>query len=388
MESFEFLKDLCIILASAKAMSLLARRVKMPEVVGAIIAGLIIGPCVLGVVETSAFIEMIAEIGVIMLMFEAGLGTELRKLMDTGVKATLIASSGVLVPLVGGTLLYGAFYGFAAVGSDEFLKALFIGTIMTATSVSITVAVLKELGKLSGTLGTTIMSAAIIDDVLGLIVLTVVIGMRDVTAEPLSVIFKSVLFFAIAIGTGIVVYRVFKWMDSHHAHTRRISISALCYCLFMAYISETYFGIADITGAFVAGIVLCNLDDASYISRRVDIISYLVFAPVFFAGIGLKTSFDSMNMTMLLFSICFVVVAMAAKVIGCGLISKAMRYTTRDSLKIGVGMMARGEVALIVTTKGLNAGIISAEFFTPVILLILVSSIVTPVCLKALFAKD
>lgn len=388
MEKYEFLKDLAIILLSAKIFGIVAKKFKAPQVVGEIIAGLIVGNCLLGLVQESDFISGIAEIGVIMLMFEAGLGTNMKKLKETGVKATIIACAGVFVPLILGAILYMSFYGFSSYGTEEFTKALFIGTIMTATSVSITVAALKEMGKLSSTVGTTIVSAAIIDDVIGIIVLTMVLGLRDTTQNPGMVIVKSVLFFVIAAVSGVVVYRVFAWLDTRYEHTRRITIASLAYCLAMAYVAEKYFGIADITGAYVAGIVLCNLADASYIERRVDISSYMVFAPVFFAGIGLKTSFDSMNSTLLVFSIAFVIVALLGKIIGCGLASKALKFDWSDSLKIGLGMMTRGEVALIVTNKGLEAGIISNEYFSAVILLIIISSILTPLLLKAVYNKD
>jgi len=388
MEKYEFLKDLAIILLSAKFFGIVAKKFKAPQVVGEIIAGLIVGNCLLGLVQESDFISGIAEIGVIMLMFEAGLGTNMKKLKETGVKATIIACAGVFVPLILGAILYMSFYGFSSYGTEEFTKALFIGAIMTATSVSITVAALKEMGKLSSTVGTTIMSAAIIDDVIGIIVLTMVLGLRDTTQNPGMVIVKSVLFFVIAAVSGVVVYRVFAWLDTRYEHTRRITIASLAYCLAMAYVAEKYFGIADITGAYVAGIVLCNLADASYIERRVDISSYMVFAPVFFAGIGLKTSFDSMNSTLLVFSIAFVIVALLGKIVGCGLASKALKFDWSDSLKIGLGMMTRGEVALIVTNKGLEAGIISNEYFSAVILLIIISSISTPLLLKAVYNKD
>ena len=388
MEKYEFLKDLAIILLSAKFFGIVAKKFKAPQVVGEIIAGLIVGNCLLGLVQESDFISGIAEIGVIMLMFEAGLGTNMKKLKETGVKATIIACAGVFVPLILGAILYMSFYGFSSYGTEEFTKALFIGAIMTATSVSITVAALKEMGKLSSTVGTTIMSAAIIDDVIGIIILTMVLGLRDTTQNPGMVIVKSVLFFVIAAVSGVIVYRVFAWLDTRYEHTRRITIASLAYCLAMAYVAEKYFGIADITGAYVAGIVLCNLADASYIERRVDISSYMVFAPVFFAGIGLKTSFDSMNSTLLVFSIAFVIVALLGKIVGCGLASKALKFDWSDSLKIGLGMMTRGEVALIVTNKGLEAGIISNEYFSAVILLIIISSISTPLLLKAVYNKD
>jgi len=187
--------------------------------------------------------------------------------------------------------------------------------------------------------------------------------------------------------SGFVVYKIFCWLDKRYEHTRRIPIAALVYCLAMAYVAERFFGIADITGAYVAGVVLCNLHDAKYVERKVDVSSYMVFAPVFFAGIGLKVSFDAMDSKLLLFSIAFVLTACLAKIIGCGLVSRVCRFNGHDSLKIGVGMMTRGEVALITAQKGLALGFITPEFFTPVILLILVSSILAPILLKRLYTS-
>lgn len=388
MEAYEVLKDLAIILFFAKVFGILARKCKAPQVVGQIIAGLLIGPCVLGWVGQTDFIAQMAEIGVIILMFAVGLETDLKELIKTGPVAFLIACCGVAVPLILGTLLYMGFYGVAPWGSEDFYKAVFIGTIMTATSVSITVASLQELGKIKSKVGTTIVSAAIIDDVIGIIVLTFVIGFKNPTSNPGIVILKTIAFFAIAIIGGFIIYKIFLKLDNRYPHTRRIPIVSLAFCFALAYIAEKYFGIADITGAYIAGIVLCNLSDNEYIEQKIDVSSYMIFGPIFFASIGLKTSFNDMNSKLFAFCICFVIVALLAKVIGCGLTSKICRYSTSDSLKIGVGMMTRGEVALIVAQKGLDAGLLTADYFTAVILLILVSSIATPVILKFLYSKE
>ena len=155
----------------------------------------------------------------------------------------------------------------------------------------------------------------------------------------------------------------------------------------MAYAAEKYFGIADITGAYVAGIILCNIRDASYIDRKVSINSYMIFAPVFFVAIGLKTDFSKIDMDMIWFSVAFVIVALLTKVIGCGLTAAVCRFKPIDCLKIGAGMMTRGEVALIITNKGLNLGIIDSSYFTAVILLIIISSISVPIILKILYTK-
>ncbi len=385
MESLRFLIDVALILFVAKAFGILARKLHAPEVVGEIIAGLLLGPAVIGIVNQSDFISKMAEIGVIMLMFEAGLSTDMKKLKATGLKATAIACAGVFVPLCLGAVLFMSFYGFGPVGSEQFIKGLFIGTLMAATSVSITVAALKELGKLSSTVGTTIVSAAIIDDVIVIVVLTFVLSAKGSGSSVWLTMLKAIAFFAIAIVSGFIIYKAFKWLDARYEHTRRIPIAALCYCMFMAYVAERYFGIADITGAYVAGVVLCNLHDVKYVERKVDVSSYMVFAPIFFAGIGLKVSFQSMNPMLLFFSVSFVIVACIGKIIGCGTTAKLCRFNFNDSLKIGVGMMTRGEVALITAQKGLSAGLITSDYFTAVILMILVSSILAPVLLKLLY---
>lgn len=388
MEAYSILKDLAIIVIFAKAFGIVARKLKAPQVVGEILAGLIIGPCVLGFVQQTDFLTQMAEIGVILLMFSAGLETDLKELLKTGPIALAIACAGVFVPLVGGTLLYMGFYGVAPWGSENFFKAVFIGVIMTATSVSITVQTLKELGKIKGKVGTTVLSAAIIDDVIGIIVLTFVIGFKNPDNDPVKVIVNTVLFFIFAIVVGYISYKVFKWADRRYRHTRRIPIAGMAYCFAMSFIAERFFGIADITGAYVAGIILCSIDDSEYIAEKMDINSYMLFGPIFFASIGLKTDISHMSMDLLWFSIGFVAVALICKIIGCGLVAKICRFNNNDALKIGVGMMTRGEVALIVSQKGLAVGLLSDVYFTCVILLIIVSSISTPIILKLLYAKD
>ena len=386
MAAYEICKDLAIIIIFAKVFGLIARKLKAPQVVGEIIAGLILGPCLLGWVEITPFISQMAEIGVVLLMFCAGLETNLKDLIKTGPKAFAIACSGVFVPLVGGTLLYMVFYGFSKIGSPDFFKALFMGTIMTATSVSITVESLREMGFLKGKIGTTVLNAAIIDDVIGMIVLTVVVGFNDPTAKPLLVLRNTGIFFALALIVGFCAYKAFKKVDQRYPHTRRITIAGLALCLALAFIAERYFGIADITGAYVAGLILCNIHDSGYIARRLDINSYIMFGPIFFASIGLKTDIKDMNLTILWFSLAFVAVALLTKIIGCGLMAMLLGFPPKHAIKIGVGMMTRGEVALIVSQKGLAVGLLEPVYFTSVILLIIVSSILTPISLKALYS--
>jgi Kef-type K+ transport system membrane component KefB len=281
-----------------------------------------------------------------------------------------------------------AFYGVAAWGTEEFYKAVFVGVILTATSVSITVESLREMGRLKGTVGTTILSAAIIDDVIGIIVLTFVIGFKNPDSNPGKVVLSTILFFLFAGVVGFLIYKIFKLVDSRYPHTRRIPIIGLALCLSFAYIAEEWFGIADITGAYVAGIILCSIQDSDYIAEKMDINSYMLFGPIFFASIGLKTNIESMTGSIMLFAVCFVLVGLVTKIIGCGLMARICGFKGKDCLKIGVGMMTRGEVALIVSQKGLSAGFLTPVYFTAVILLIIVSSISTPIILKILYSGE
>lgn len=379
--------DLAILIFAAKALGLLARRIGAPQVVGEILAGLLVGPSILKLVQANDSIEVFAEIGVILLMFAAGLGTDLKKLKRSGFKAFLVALIGVIVPLIGTFALYGIFYGFAAPPAKEFYTALFMGTIVTATSVSITVAALAEMGKLSTDVGTTIVSAAVIDDVIGIIVLTCVIGGCGGEGNVGMVLVKIVLFFLIALVVGLGIHKVMEWLDARHPHTQRIPIYSLAFCLTMAYVAQKYFDIADITGAYCAGIALCTIKDTEYVEKKIDISSYMLFGPIFFACIGLKTDLSGLTMSILGFSICFIIMALVTKVVGCGLAAKICGYNLGDSLKIGAGMMTRGEVALIVAQKGLSAGVLESTYFPAVILLIIVSSVITPIVLKLLFSE-
>lgn len=388
MESYEVFKDLAIIILTAKFFGIVARKCKAPQVVGEIIAGLLIGPSVLGLVDQSDFVMQMAGLGVILLMFSAGLETNLKDLMKTGPMAALIACAGVFIPLAGGALLYMAFYGASPWGSESFYRAVFIGVILTATSVSITVQALKELGKLKGKVGTTILSAAIIDDIIGIIVLTFVIGFKNPQSNPVTVIINTILFFIFAIIVGIIIHKIFEKVDARYPHTRRIPIAGLALCLIMAYIAEKYFGIADITGAYVAGLILCSIHDTGYIAEKMDINSYMIFGPIFFASIGLKTNISNMDTSILLFSLAFVAVGLITKIVGCGLVARLCKFNNADAIKIGIGMMTRGEVALIVAQKGLSAGLLEPVYFTSVILLIIISSIATPIILKLMYVKD
>lgn len=350
------------------------------------LAGLLIGPCLLGLVQPSDFLTQMAELGVVLLMFSAGLDSDIDEIIKSGPIALLVAMCGVLLPLAAGTALYIVFYGFDGLGSDSFYHALFMGCILTATSVSITVQALRELGHLKTRVGTTILSAAIIDDVLGIIVLTVITGFKDASTSPVKVLADTGLFFLFSGVIGYLVYQVFERMSLRHPRTKRLTVLGLAFCFLMSYLAEEFFGIADITGAYVAGLVLSNLRDSDDIERRLDVNSYTLFGPLFFASVGISTDISAFDTSILAFSLAFLVVGLLSKIVGCGLMAWICRFKKEDALKIGVGMMNRGEVALIVSQKGLAVGLMNAAYFPAVILLIIVSAVVTPIALKVLYS--
>ncbi|WP_195984912.1 cation:proton antiporter [Clostridium sp. D33t1_170424_F3] len=391
MEGYGFLFDLALILLSTKFFGLLTRKFKMPQVVGALAAGLILGPAMLNILQETDFINKLSEVGVIVLMFAAGLETDIKELKRTGKASFIIALIGVIVPLGGGFLLAHFFNNASIAGPDAnlFLQNIFIGIILTATSVSISVETLKEMGKLNTRAGNAILGAAIIDDILGIVALTVVTSLADSTVNLWIVLLKVVLFFVVAIAAGILFYILFKkYQARYNRDMRRFVILAFVFCLVLSFCAERYFGVADITGAFIAGLIISNTEHSSYIAARFETLSYTFLSPVFFASIGLKVALPDMTATIILFSVLLVVVAVLTKIIGCGLGAKLCRFSNRESIQIGAGMVSRGEVALIVASKGAALGLMSSVFFGPVIIMVVVTTIIAPILLKIAFRKE
>ena len=385
MVSYEFLLFLAIILISTKALGLFSRQIRLPAVVGALLAGILLGPTVLNYISFSGtageYLEITAEIGVVFLMFLAGLETDIDELKSNIVPSMVTAVMGIAAPLIGGTLSYVFYFHASVTDSTEFLKAIFIGVVLAATSVSITVETLRELGKLKGKVGTTILGAAIIDDILGIIVLSIVISMKSGAAQPGMIIVKILLYFLIMGGLAFLVLKLKKFIEKR-GQRRRTTILAIAFCFLLAYASEEFFGIADITGAYFAGLMLCNMKVAGYIKDRVEILSYLLFSPVFFASIGIKTTLDGMDMNLIGFAVLLLVVAILTKVVGCGLGAKICKYTNAQSLQIGIGMISRGEVALIVAQKGYQNGMLDDTLFAAIVFVVIITTLITPILLK------
>ena len=383
MESYSFIFDIAIILAATKILGLLTRRIALPQVVGALLAGLIMGPACLGVLEETEFLDELAELGVIVLMFTAGLETDVRELRKSGGPAFIIALIGVIVPLIRGA----AFASFLNKDPDATLQNVFVGVILTATSVSITVETLREMGKLSTRSGNAILGAALIDDVLGIILLTFITSLSDPSAGGLgTVLIKIAAFFVVALVGGYFLHKLIAKITAGPGRDRkRYAVLSLAMCMVFAYFAEEWFGVADITGAYVAGVIISSTSRVTYITSKCEDLSDMLLSPCFFASIGAKVVLPQMSTSIIIFSVLLMIWAMLSKVIGCGLGAKMCRYSNKDSLRIGIGMISRGEVALIVANRGISTGLMPEAFFAPIVLTVVASTIVTPILLKFVY---
>lgn len=374
--------EIAVILLSTKVLGIVTKRFALPQVVGALLAGLLLGPAMLGILQETTLMDQLAELGVIVLMFNAGLETDLGELKKAGRSAFIIALIGVLVPLAGGFALAALFNP----GSEMLMQNIFIGVILTATSVSITVETLKEIGKLSTRSGNAILGAAIIDDVLGIVALTIITSMSGTGTNVWLVLLKIVAFFAISVMVWILLHRAVEWwFKRYDRDKRRFVVISFAFCLLYAFFAEEVFGVADITGAYIAGLIFAKTPRVTYLQDRFDTLSYTLLSPIFFASIGLKVVLPEMSGTIILFSILLIIWAVVSKILGCGLGAKLCRYSGQDSLRIGVGMISRGEVALIVANNGIAVGLMKDEFFGPVVLMVIATTILTPILLKLVY---
>ena len=392
MDTYKFLLDLALILLSTKVLGLVSRKFYMPQVVGALLAGLILGPGVLDVISQTDFINKTAEVGVIVLMYCAGMETDVEELKKSGKASVVIALMGVVIPLAGGYAVAMFFNRPGLIETEAacsvFLQNIFIGVILTATSVSITVEALKELGKLKTRAGNAILGAAVIDDILGIIALTVITSLADSYVKIWVVLLKVVGFFAAVIVAGFLFYQFFtRWSRRSERGMRRHVIVSFVFCLLMAYMAEEFFGVADITGAYLAGVIISLTIKKDYIMSRFDTLSFLYLSPIFFASIGIKAALPKMTSSVVIFSVILTIVAILTKMAGCGLGAKLCRYDNDQALQIGVGMISRGEVALIVANKGEALGLMDQYLMGPIVIVVIITTIITPILLKPVFKK-
>lgn len=375
-----FLFDLVVLLIVASVGGYLARKISQPTILGQIIAGVIVGPAVLGIVQNTEVVASFAEVGVILLMFIAGLETDVEDLKASGKASLLIAFGGVVMPVL------------MAVATLNFIKPdammsekIFVGVILTATSVSVTVQVLRELKQLQSKVGVAILGAAIIDDVLGILMVTVVVGM--VQPEANAGIFQTIIqiigFFVFTALVGIAFVRLMKKHHSRLSSGNRILSFALIFCFVLSVIAEKL-GVSAVIGAYFTGIVFSSTTYRNRVSKEVQKLGYALFIPIFFAHIGLSVRFSGVKEGVIL-SLAMIVIAVLSKIIGCWIGAKACHFSAKESLQVGIGMIPRAEVALIVTNLGVKLGILGQDILNASILVVLASTLITPVILKASF---
>ncbi|HLF71767.1 MAG TPA: cation:proton antiporter [Dehalococcoidia bacterium] len=354
------------------------QRFGMPSAVGTICVGLVIGPAAFGLVADSQTLETFSQVGVIILMFVAGMETDMEMMRRVSTSAFLVAVGGVVLPFIGGVAVGLAFNLSAQ-------ETLFLGAILTATSVSISAQTLKELGLLQSREGTTILAAAVIDDVMGVIVLAFVFSMSG-QGDPAISIMKMAIFLPASFGIGYLLTQpVAKRMEDHLSTEAQLSIvisAALAY----AWAAERLGGVAAVTGAYMAGLLVARTRLVHTVMEGLNWVAYSFFVPLFFVAIGFKANFHSLADAPAL-AASLLVVAVCSKIVGCYVAARFTGFSTKAALLIGVGMMSRGEVALVIAAAGLAAGSVGSALFSATILMTLVTTILTPVVLKLLHSS-
>ncbi len=424
-EPFEILLPLGLILILAKLLSTALAKFKIPQVIGFLFSGLLIGLLYFIPGETvltdytRGGIDILAKIGVVLILFSAGVETDLKQIKAVGKSSVVITGLGVLMPLLFGFLAAFLFRVYGGMDTsylpesvDPVYGDLYYGVILTATSVSITVATLKELGKLEGKVGSALISAAILDDIIGIVLLSLIISLSGSSTSDgnllemlinacggtvegpwtvVVIVANMAIFFGLSFGAYFIIKPIFNYLDAKFPHHRRIPIFGLAFCFVWAYLSQEFFQIADITGAYIAGLLLSLTKSKEYIDHRTETTANVMFVPVFFASVALKmydASFDFSDFAFIGFGLLYVVLGVLGKIVGAGSGAKMCRYSLKDSLRIGIGMMARAEVLIVTAQTGVDVGLVSPQIIPFCLLLILLTSFLTPIFLKLLYRNE
>ncbi len=385
----KILIDIALILIFTKVGGLISRKFKMPEVLGALVAGVILGPAVLRLVEYTENIKLLSELGVIMLMFLAGLETNVDELKKAGKTSLAIALMGVIIPLLLGTAAAYLFF-------TNFWENLFVGVILTATSVSISVQTLTELGKLNTKAGVNILGAAVIDDVLGLILISIVLAVSQTlgsgasgSAAAISLLLtfaKIIAFCIISVIMIVVVPKYINKISTDNRHKRDLLPYAIAMALLLAFVSEVL-GIAAITGAYICGLTLSQFIHKEYIEKNVKAISSGFLSLIFFASVGIAADIKGLSPEVILITLVMFAIAVIGKLFGCAGAARLFKMSKRESIQIGVGMISRGEVAIITANIGMQNGIISEEIYIPTLIVVILTTVITPALLKIVFSS-
>ncbi len=386
MESFQFLWQLILILFAVKIAGHLSKKIGQPAVFGELLVGIILGPALLGWLtidpQDGGMLKALAEIGVILLMFLAGLETDVNEFRKSASSSTMVAFGGVILPFIAG-------FGVGLAFGYNYATSIFIGTLLVATSVSISVQTLRELGKLQSKEGITILGAAVLDDVLGIIILSIVIGFTASTGggggiELILLLIKIIAFFLITVLVGRkLLPPIFRWA-SKLMNTEVVLTFGIITALGFAYFAELL-GLAGIVGSYFAGMMLSLTNFRQELFQKIESVAFSFFVPIFFVSIGVMADLSGLTSSMIFTITILTLVAILTKFIGGGLGAKLAGYNWRSSAGVGAGMIARGEVGLIVASIGISKQIIDNELFTAMVIIVLVTTVVTPPLLKIFF---
>lgn len=377
---YKYLLDIGLIILAVKIFTIITQKIKMPKVIGGLIAGIVLGPAVLNVVQNSTILEALSKVGIILIMFLAGMETSIKKFISNGEKYLVIAVLGVVTPLVLGTL-------FSLIYVQDFKTNLFFGAVITATSVSITVETLNEMKKIKSSVGLAILGAGVVDDIIGILFLTIIINSGNLhIATFVLMILKVIVFFGMAILLGLLLFKIFEKIEEKDIKTEQMPTYSIAFALILAFVAE-WFGVSGIVGAYIAGLVIGNTERGRKVKGKIDVIVHTIFSPIFFASVGLNLSTLAFEKNVWIFIAIFTVVTILSKIIGNGLGAKICGYSKEKALQIGIGMSTRGEVALIMAEEARMINLINDEIFSIVIVTVLLVTLISPILLYFSFKK-
>lgn len=378
---YKYLLDIGLILVVVKIFTIITQKIKMPKVLGGLIAGIVLGPAMLNIVQNSTILEALSKFGIILIMFLAGMETSIKKFISNSNKYVIIATIGVIVPLVLGTIC-------SLIYVQDLKTNLFFGAVITATSVSITVETLIEMKKIKSSVGLAILGAGVVDDIIGILFLTIIMNSGNLQVKTFAlIIIKVILFFVMAIILGLLFFKVFEKIEKKDIKTEQMPTYSIAFALILAYIAEML-GVSGIIGAYIAGLVIGNTEKGRKVRKKLDLVVHMIFSPIFFASVGLNLTTLKFSLPVWGFIIIFTAITIISKIIGNGLGAKICGYSKEKAIQIGIGMATRGEVALIMANEAKKINLINEEVFSIVIITVMLVTLITPILLHYSFKTN
>ena len=377
---YKYLLDIGLIILVVKIFTMITQKVKMPKVLGGLIAGIVLGPAMLNIVQNSTILEALSKFGIILIMFLAGMETSIKKFIADSNKYVVIAVIGVIVPLILGTIC-------SLIYVQDLKTNLFFGVVITATSVSITVETLIEMKKIKSSVGLAILGAGVVDDIIGILFLTIIMNSGNLYAKTfVFMTIKILLFFGVAVLLGLLFFKIFEKIEKTDTKTEQMPTYSIAFALILAYIAEGL-GVSGIIGAYIAGLVVGNTEKGRKVRGKLDLMVHMLFSPIFFASVGLNLTTLSFSLYIWMFIIIFTAITIISKIIGNGLGAKICGYRKEIAIQIGIGMATRGEVALIIADEAKKISLINDEVFSIVIITVMLVTLITPILLQYSFKR-